>query len=127
MKPEKNGLEWSVFGISLLLIAAALAFLGYLWATRQPTPPDLQATAHPAEPHADYYAVPVTVTNQGGMSAESVQLEVVLETQGQALETGELTFDYCPRQSTRNGWVGFHHNPAQADTVRVRVVSYLEP
>ena len=127
MKPDKNWLEWTVFGLSFLLIGAALAFLVYLWIVHTPAPPDLQASVSPAELHADYYAVPVSVENQGGASAEEVRVEVVLEMGGQEVEKGELQFDYCPKQSTRHGWVGFQHNPAQADTVRVRVVSYLEP
>ncbi len=126
-KDKKNWLEWTVFAVGLGLTLVILGYLVYKTVTHNSGPPEL---------YVEYYAEPgryephryhVVLHNEGNETAESVTVEISLEKNGETLETAELGVDYCPRESIREGWVSFTTNPAEADTVRARVVSYAKP
>lgn len=126
-KDKKNWLEWTVFALGLVLTLLILGYLVYKTVIHNPGPPEL---------YVEYFAEPgryephryrVVLHNEGSETAESVKVEILLEKGGETLETAELDVDYCPKESIREGWVSFNSNPAEADTVKARVVSYEKP
>lgn len=124
---EKNWLEWTVFGISLLLVLAIIGYLGYKNYTQKPTTPDLyvQTWLEPAKyAHNRYHVV---LHNKGGATAEEVLIEFTLIKAGAKPETSELQIPFAPQQSKREGWVGFSGQAEPTDSLQVRVVSYKKP
>ncbi|WP_242927224.1 hypothetical protein [Pontibacter vulgaris] len=124
---SKNLLEWVVFYVSLLLVIVILGYLGYKAFTFVSSPPDLTAVyKHDPSKYAPY-RYHVLVKNQGGETAEEVNVELVLEKAGEELEVAELQIPFSPRASEREGWVNFKTDPATADTLTARVISYKKP
>jgi len=124
---EKNLLEWTVFSVSVLLILGILGYLIYQTVVYQPGSPDLDVTyVNDPSPHAPYRYF-IRIKNDGQETAEEVQIEMVLELDGEEMEVAMLTIPYSPKQSTREGWVIFSKDPSEADTLYARVVSYKKP
>ena len=124
---EKNLLEWMVFAVSLLIVVGILGYLVYQVAVHEEGSPDLAITyVHDPSPHAPHRYF-LRIRNDGQETAEEVQVEMVLEQGGEELETAALTLPYLPKQSAREGWLVFSKDPAEADTVYARVISYKKP
>ncbi|MEZ4409733.1 MAG: hypothetical protein R3A52_25160 [Polyangiales bacterium] len=123
--PEKNWLEWAVFGVSLALVVTVVAALLVDALGPAPSPPDLRLSLGRPERRSEGYAVPVTATNQGGLTARAVSVEVRLEGPDGA-ETSQLEVEFVPRGSRRRGWVTFERDPSRG-ALRARVVSYQRP
>lgn len=124
---EKNLLEWIVFSMSLLLITSILGYLVYQVAIHEEGSPDLGITyVQDPSPHAPYRYF-LRIKNDGRETAEEVQVEMVLEREGEELEVAALSLPYLPKLSAREGWVVFSKNPSEADTLYARVVSYKRP
>jgi uncharacterized protein (TIGR02588 family) len=124
--PQKNWLEWSVFAVSLLLVAGVIAYLAYDAATLGHTPPSMEVRLGAPEQRASAYAIPVSVTNQGDQTAEGVVVEVVLE-RGEQQEQAQFELAFVPRRSTRQGWVTFRTDPRSADQVSGHVLGFESP
>ncbi|WP_299824749.1 hypothetical protein [uncultured Pontibacter sp.] len=126
-KDIKNWLEWTIFAISLIMVLTLLGYLVHQVYTDKPSSPDLlvQTVADPSE-HAPFRHL-VTIYNKGGTTAEEILVEIVLEKEGDVIEKAELQLPFSPQESTREVWVNFRENPAMADTLVTRVVSYKKP
>jgi uncharacterized protein (TIGR02588 family) len=124
--PQKNWLEWSVFAVSLLLVASVIAYLAYDAATLGDSPPTMQVVLGTPEQRAGAYAVPVSVTNRGDQTAEGVVVEVVLE-RGAEQEHAQFEIAFVPRGSTRKGWVMFQTDPRSADQLTGQVLGFELP
>lgn len=124
---EKNWLEWSVFSVSLVVLAFIFGFLGYDALTSEGEQPDISVQLGTVEPHGDYFIVPLTFRNDGGQSVEDVQVDVTLMAGGAELEVSSVTAPALPRQSSRQAWVVFSNDPAGADAIEARLVSYVVP
>ncbi len=126
MKQRKNMLEWLVFGVSAVAIAAVLTAL---LAGGKPTgdsPPMLKVTVGAPLVIASGYRVPVIVENSGDRTAEDAHIEVALTDGEQVVERGELTIAFVPRGSRRDGWVTFHRDPRRF-TIVARAAGFNEP
>lgn len=124
---EKNLLEWIVFAVSLLMVLGILGYLVYQVAIHEEGSPDLAINyVHDPAPHAPHRYF-LRINNEGQETAEEVQVEMVLERDGEELETAALTLPYLPKQSAREGWVIFSKDPNEADTLYARVVGYKRP
>jgi len=127
LQDKKNLLEWVVFYTSLSLIILLLGYLVYQTFNYQPGSPDLGINyARDPLPHAPY-RYHLTVQNEGHETAEEVTIEMVLQKDGEQLETGTMQLAYVPKHSKREGWINFSKDPDEADTVYVRIVSYKRP
>ncbi|ARS37714.1 hypothetical protein [Pontibacter actiniarum] len=124
---KKNWLEWAVFGISLTLVLAILAYLGYMTYVHKPTPPDLVVEVKPDPSAHSPHRYHVLLLNKGGATAEEVLVEVALMQGGKEVEKGQLQIPFAPQDSKKEGWVAFSSKPSQADSVLTRVVSYKKP
>ena len=125
MKVKKNALEWSVFTVSALLIAALLGFLIYESATIGDAPPDIHVQIGTPEQRSGYFAVPIEATNKGDHTAEGVHIEVVLRGAGEE-ETGDFEIQFLPRRGSREAWVTFTSDPRKG-TLEARVLGYEKP
>jgi uncharacterized protein (TIGR02588 family) len=124
---DKNVLEWVVFSLSLLLISGILGYLIFQVIQHEPGSPDLVITyKSDPSPHAPYRYL-LTISNLGQETAEEVQIELIMEKNGQELEKAAMELPYSPKNSTKEGWVNFSKNPHEADTLYARVISYKKP
>lgn len=126
-KDQKNALEWAVFGVSLLLVAGVLGYWSFQVFNDGPSSPDLYVERRLDPAAGSPYRYRVAVHNKGGQTAESAMVEVALKRNGQELEKAHLQISFVPNGSKREGWVTFETDPAEADTVVARVVSYKKP
>ncbi|QCR22362.1 hypothetical protein [Pontibacter sp. SGAir0037] len=124
---QKNPLEWTVFSISLLLVLGVLGYWAYRVYKYEELPPELYVEKIPAPSEQTPYRYQVSVFNGGGQTAENTTIEVVLERDGVELDKAELEIPYLPKGSKREGWVLFREDPAKADTMIARVISYKKP
>lgn len=125
-KVRKNPLEWAVFTVSLLAILATVGFLIRDAVTDKGSPPDLRVELGPPAARSGTFAVPVTVRNLGDETAEGVRVEVELEMPGAPPERAEIDMAFVPRQSRREGWVTFRHDPRRG-RLTARAVGYEKP
>ena len=124
-KISKNWLEWTVFGVSLALIALVIGFLIFETATMGDALPDIQLVTGTPEARTGYFAVPVEVKNKGDQTAEGVHIEVVLRSGGKE-ERADLEIAFLPRRGTREAWVTFKSDPRHG-TLEARVLGYEKP
>ena len=117
----KNPLEWSVFGVSLLLVLAVTGVLGMEALRWQGTPARLKVELGQAERRGGEWCVPVKVSNEGEGLASNVEIEV-----SAGDEKAGLTLDFVPRGTVREGKVCF---PEEVDpgAMKGRVLGYEEP
>jgi uncharacterized protein (TIGR02588 family) len=123
----KNWLEWTVFGLSLILVLSILGYLGYKVYHHTEVPPEIHTQVWPSPSEQMPNRYQVVVENKGGTSAEEVRVAVSIRRGGQELEKAELDVAFVPQESKREGWVVFEHAPAQSDSVVARVVSFEKP
>ena len=124
---KKNWFEWSVFGVGLVLVLGILGYLVYKTATHVSGPPDLFVEYSPEPGTYEPYRYHVTLHNKGHETAEAIVVELSLVSAGEEPEKTELSFAYCPKESTQEGWVSFSRLPIKSDTIQVRIVSYGKP
>ncbi|HVL40452.1 MAG TPA: hypothetical protein VM328_13765 [Fimbriimonadaceae bacterium] len=124
---NKNWLEWTVFGVSAALILAMASWLVYDWRTPKTDRPLLRIELGEPISDGDVHSVPVTMRNEGDVTAESVTVLVTLTARGGKEEQAELQVPFIPRRSVRNGWVHFHSDPTAAVSLAPRVSGYEVP
>lgn len=126
-KLEKNRLEWSVFGVSLLLLFGLLAYLVTGVFKNGPGTPDLKLSYRfdPSPGNQNRYQV--IVENVGDETAEDVIIEASLGRPGNEPEKSELQVVFAPKKSVRKGWVVFSGQRGTSDTLRLRIMSYKKP
>lgn len=127
-KPDrnpKNVLEWTVFGISCLLI---LGVFGYLimdaLRTRDPHP-RLKTEIASIEKQSDRTVVEIEVTNEGGSTAADLSVQLIADFPSGKQET-EVEFDFIPRNGTRRARVEFLTGET-ARAVTPGIHGYREP
>ena len=124
MRVEKNALEWTVFAGSVLLLVALVVALASAGGPARP--PELRVTLGDPERSIAGFRVPVTVENEGDETAALVDVEVRLEGGGADVERAELTFDFVPMRSRREGWATFARDPRCCRVV-ARVTGFQRP
>lgn len=127
MKLQKNWLEWLVFGLSFVLVLCTLGYLVYDGATSAKTPANIELELGKPQPQANRFMIPVSVTNSGETTAETVQIEVTLETSGKEQENAQLEIGFLPRHSKREGWVTFETDPRSVEETKARVLGFEQP
>ncbi|GAB3818685.1 hypothetical protein [Pontibacter rugosus] len=127
IKDQKNWLEWTIFGFSLVLVLSILLYLVVQAYTHGPVTPKLIADHYlDASEHApNRYRI--VLRNLGGETAEQVKLTVRCIQNDRVMEEAELEFPFAPQESQREGWVSFRGNPNPGDSIEVHVVSYKKP
>lgn len=126
-KPERSLAEWVTFSIATLILSAIVGLVLYDWITQKNDPPILLVTRNGdiRQAQGQYY-IPFSVTNQGGETAESVQVVAELRLNGTVEEMGEQQIDFLSGGETEEGAFIFAHPPDQGE-VKIRVASYKLP
>ena len=122
---NKNRLEWTVFGVSVVLIAGVLGLLLQRHVTSGTGPAAIRITLGEAVSSGAAYAVPVEVRNSGDTTVEDVHVSVTLTGGGRG-ESSEVTLPYVPYRSQRRAWVTFSRQPSTGQ-LEARVIGYREP
>lgn len=122
---KKNALEWTVFGVGLVLVMATLAYLIRQVVTTGPTPPEVVVQLGTPRQVTHGYQVPVTVVNRGDKVAEGLSVVITLVAKGER-EEAVLNIAFLPRQSKREGWVTFRGDPGEG-TLETGPVVYASP
>ncbi len=123
---RKNGLEWGVFSVSLVLVLGTVGYLAYDAVRGGHTPPEVVVELGRPERRGAVWAVPVRVRNTGEETAEGVHVEVTLDSPGLEPEVADFEVAFVPRQSSREGWVLLSRNPATG-RLTGRAVGYEKP
>ncbi len=123
----KNWLEWTVFILSLGLVAVMFAYLIHDALTIGNAPPDAEVRLGEVRKGEGGYVMTVTVLNPGDQTAEQVAVQVDLYRAGAEPESATLELDFLPRQAERKGWVVFRSDPRTADSVSGYARSFKEP
>jgi len=125
---SSNWLEWTAFGLGVLITLSVVGYLGYQIATGSDEPANLQVTlqapeakpggAQSAEASGETVLIPLEVKNTGDRVAEMAVVEVCAGPDACA----QVSFAFVPKGSKRTGTVGLSAPLAEPPTSRV--VSY---
>ena len=126
MKLQKNPVEWSVFIVSALLVAACVAMLIAGSMRTGEGPPEIVVTTGVPVKVADGFGMPVLIRNLGEETAGELQVEIALESAGKELESASLSVPFVPRDSQREGWVVFRQDPRCCNVV-ARAHAFAKP
>ncbi|WP_036480296.1 TIGR02588 family protein [Myxosarcina sp. GI1] len=115
------------FSICLFILSVIFALLIYSWISGENGPPILEVTVGKQIRQANQqYYVPFEVINQGGETAESIEVIAELIDPTNNTETGTQQIDYLSSKEVEQGAFIFRGNPQQG-RLNVRVASYKLP
>lgn len=121
----KNLLEWSIFGLSCLLIAGVLTHLVREGMREIVPEPRLETTLVSVERSGDRVVAELLVHNRGGVTAEELKVALVADFPS-GEQRGEIGFDHVPRQGSRRGRVEFLSSE-EPRSVTPLVLAYRDP
>ena len=125
-KKETPVLEWITAGIGLILVVGAIGFVLFNALSRDNSPPVLIVTREKTKQIKTGYLIEFKVKNAGSQTASAVVVEGSLVQNGENIETGEVTLDYVPSNSEREGGLIFSANPEKAE-LKLHAKGYEKP
>jgi uncharacterized protein (TIGR02588 family) len=123
--PQKNWLEWTIFAMSVVLVASVFAYLVYDALTLGDRPPTMAIEVGQPEQQGQHVIVPVTVINQGDQPAENVIVEVLFE--GEQEQQSQFEIPFLPRSAVGEGWASFQNSSGATGQFKARVIGYGKP
>ncbi|GAB4376971.1 MAG: hypothetical protein Kow00121_25170 [Elainellaceae cyanobacterium] len=118
--------EWITLAIASLVVAVIIGLICFIWITQDTQPPVLAIRREqPIRQAGGQYYVPFVLTNEGGGTAETVQVVGELQING-TTEIGEQQVDFLSAGEEQEGAFVFSQNPAQGE-LSLRVASYKLP
>jgi uncharacterized protein (TIGR02588 family) len=126
-KPDRSPAEWFTFITASFIMAMIVGLVGYTWYTKDNQPPVITVnnTEKIRESNGQFYVL-FEVINNGGETAESVQITAELKIDGEVVETGEQHIDFLSSGEQEEGAFVFTKNPRQGKLI-IRVASYKLP
>lgn len=124
--PPRSRAEWITFGIASLILATVMGLVGYTWLDEQQPPLLSVLNTAPIRAAGGQFYVPITVTNSGGGTAESVHVLAELRIGSTIVETGTLEIDFLSSREEAEGAFIFSRDPRQGQ-LSLRVASYKLP
>lgn len=115
--------EWVSLLLSLVIIAGVVGAVLMLWISPAATPARFAVETGTVRVEGDQYYLPVTLKNEGDLTAAQVTLVGVVPG-GEQDEQISVTFDFVAGHSSSRAVLIFRSDPSSA---RLRVVSYEEP
>ncbi len=118
--------EWLVAGLGALMVLGAIAYLVHHSLGRERTPPDIRLTTERVIELSNGFLVQFRARNEGRSAAAEVVIEGELAAPGGVNEVSEVTLDYLPPRSGREGGLFFAHDPRAGD-LRLRAKGFARP
>ena len=118
--------EWAIAIVGALLVVGTVSYLIYFEASTTSHPPQVTIEQQVIKRGGDKYLVSFTARNQSSTTAAGLRIRGELRQDGRVVESSELSFDYLPGFSTRQGYFYFHQDPSVGE-LHVFPVSYVEP
>ena len=118
--------EWIVAVVGLVLVAGVIGFLIYEAFSGNRLPPDIKLSVGSVVQTRNGFLVTVTAINQGGITAEGVDIEGELKRGTETIERSQTTIDYLPPRSNKKAGLFFTRDPRQFE-LQVRPLGYEEP
>ena len=118
--------EWAIALVGAVLTLGAIAYLTVMAFRGSNRPPDVVVEMIGVEQVSAGWLVRIRATNRGDEAVADVAIEGVARRGGPGEERIELTLDYLPAQSSREGGMYFRVDPRR-EAVDVRATGYREP
>jgi uncharacterized protein (TIGR02588 family) len=118
--------EQVTFAIALAIVLVLVGLVLLSWVTQDKQPPILSVRTEAVRTVRGQFYIPYEVSNEGGGTAESVQVISELEINGKVVESGEQQIDFLSGGETEEGAFIFHQDPNRGE-ISVRVASYSLP
>jgi uncharacterized protein (TIGR02588 family) len=124
-RQARTAAEWATFGVSALVLLLVVGLIG-LQASESDRPalPRVLTTG-PVERQGDRFLVPVEIRNEGGATAEAVQVTAEL-TVGPDTVEADQTVEFLAEGERAEVVFVFERNPAEGE-LEVRVSGYTVP
>lgn len=120
-------LEWISAVVGLCLTLAMLGFIGWqAWQSNGQEPPAIKVHTQRILPAAGGFVVEFAAMNVSPATAAAVQIEGELVEGERVVATSQVTLDYVPGNSERQGGLFFRENP-QAYGLEIRALGYARP
>ncbi|MGY2083952.1 hypothetical protein [Blastococcus sp. SYSU DS0539] len=107
--------EYAMGGLGGLLVLLLIAFLGYQAVAVRESGPELAVDITTVEQAGSGYEVHLRVRNDGGTTAETVQLGGQLSRDGRQVEQASATIAYVPPESRRAAVLVFSNDPRDGE------------
>lgn len=107
--------EYAMGGLGGLLVLLLIVFLTYQAVAVRETGPELGVEITAVEQAGTGYEVHVRVRNDGGATAETVQLSGQLTRDGRQVEEASATIGYVPPESRRDAVLVFSTDPRDGE------------
>lgn len=122
---ERTAAEWVTFAVSVLVLLVLVGLMAV--ESGEPDRPALPrvVSVGPAERHGDQWVVPVTVRNEGGATAERVQVAAVLSVGAERTEADQEV-EFLARDEAAEVAFVFSQDPATG-SLEVEVTGYAVP
>ncbi|MGY5882671.1 hypothetical protein [Modestobacter lacusdianchii] len=118
--------EYALGVLGALIVLLVLGFLVHQAVVVRDSDPELSVTTAPAEPVDGGWSVAFEVRNDGGTTAEQVQVTGVLERDGEEVQEATATIAYVPPHSRQSGALLFTVDPGTG-SLEVRPAAYTLP
>ncbi|MGY1827671.1 MULTISPECIES: hypothetical protein [unclassified Blastococcus] len=107
--------EYAAGGLGGVLVLLLIAFLGYQAVAVRESGPELAVEITAIEQAGPGYEVHVRVRNDGGTTAETVQLSGQLTRDGRQVEQASASVAYVPPESRREAVLVFSADPRDGE------------
>lgn len=127
-RANKTTAEKITLAISLVIVAAVLGLAGYASFSTGEEPPTITVEADLANVRATEfgYYVPITITNDGGLTAQDVTVAGELDLGEEMPESAEVTITFLAGGESEQAGLVFSAHPDEGE-FSVRPTSYLVP
>ena len=118
--------EWAIAIVGALLVVSTVGYLIYFEASTSSRPPQVTIDRPVITRSGDKHLVRFIARNQSSATAAGLQIRGELRQDGRVVESSELSFDYLPGFSERQGYFYFEQDPSVGE-LHVYPLSYVEP
>lgn len=114
--------------ISIAILVGIIGWAGWAGFVAGDAPPEINVDVdmEGMRETASGYYVPITITNDGGLTAQSVIVTGELVIDGSEPETADVTIDFLSGGESEKAELIFSTNPTEGD-LTVAPTSYLQP
>lgn len=117
---------WGIGLLGLLLVLGSIGFMLYEAVAGDSSPPDVIVEIKSILPAQDGFLVEFRVINEGGRAAAGLTVEGELRNGAEIVETSNITLQYVPSHSEREGGLFFTLDPRGYD-LQLRAKGYEIP